>query len=93
MSELIALRSYSEIMAAIVREIDRGNEKHGTGPLASPIQVVSILVEEIGEFAQATMQNRSDDARKELIQVAAVAINHLCGTGPHAFLRDKGAGE
>ena len=83
------LRDYSEqkmlveVMNAVVREIDRGNEKHGTGPLASPIQVVSILVEELGEFAQAVMQNRLDDARKELTQVAAVAINHLCGTGPH----------
>jgi NTP pyrophosphatase (non-canonical NTP hydrolase) len=67
----------------IEAEISRGNAKHGHGELATPVQVVSILCEELGEYAQAVMQGRMADARKELLQVAAVAINHLRGTGPH----------
>lgn len=67
----------------IDREIQHGNAKHGEGELATPIQVVSILCEELGEYAQAILQNRPEAARKELLQVAAVAINHLRGTGPH----------
>jgi NTP pyrophosphatase (non-canonical NTP hydrolase) len=72
-----------QLVDAIFVEIKRGNEKHGHGPLATPEQVALVLVEEIGEYAQAVMQQRPDDARKELVQVAAVAFNHLLGTGPH----------
>lgn len=71
------------LVQEIEEEIERGNRKHGTGPLATPIQTVAILTEELGEFAQAVMQDRIPDARKELIQVVAVACNHLLGTGPH----------
>ena len=74
---------YGETLLEIDREIERGNKKHSHGELATPIQVVSILCEEIGEYAQAVMQGRIEDARKELVQVAAVALNHLRGTGPH----------
>lgn len=72
-----------EVLSEIEREILRGNEKHGSGPLASHEQTSLILLEELGEYAQALLQCRLNDARKELIQVAAVAINHLRGTGPH----------
>lgn len=67
----------------ISKEIERGNNKHGHAPIATPIEVVSILCEELGEFAQAVMQGRTEDARKELTQVAAVAVNSLLGIGPH----------
>lgn len=76
-------RSYSQIMDEVVREIDRGNAKHGHAPLATDDDTCLILLEELGEYAQACLQRRPEDARKELVQVAAVAINHLCGTGPH----------
>jgi NTP pyrophosphatase (non-canonical NTP hydrolase) len=76
-------QQYGTLLDEIDAEIERGNRKHGDGPIASPIQVVSILCEELGEFAQAVMQEKMDDARKELIQVVAVALNHLNGTGPH----------
>ena len=75
--------TYETLIHEIEHEIDRGNRKHGEGDLATDIQVVSILVEELGEYAQAIMQNRPEDARKELLRVAAVACNHLMGTGPH----------
>jgi NTP pyrophosphatase (non-canonical NTP hydrolase) len=71
------------LLDEVLAEITRGNLKHGHGELATPIQVVAILAEELGEYAQAIMQNRTDDARKELLQVVAVAFNHLLGTGPH----------
>ena len=74
---------FGELFGDVSREIDRGNKKHGHGELATPIQVVAILTEELGEFAQAVMQERPEDARKELIQVVAVACNFLLGTGPH----------
>lgn len=64
-------------------EIERGNKKHAHGEIATPIQVVAILTEELGEYAQAVMKNCPLDARKELIQVVAVAMNHMLGTGPH----------
>jgi NTP pyrophosphatase (non-canonical NTP hydrolase) len=79
----INLQFYGCLLDEISEEINRGNEKHGHGELATKIQVVSILCEELGEFAQAVMQGRKDDARRELIQVCAVALNHLTGTGPH----------
>jgi len=71
------------LLEEIDAEIERGNRKHGHGELATPIQVVLILCEELGEYAQAVIQQRDFDARKELIQVVAVALNHLNGTGPH----------
>ncbi len=71
------------LFGEVEREIERANEKHGHGPIATPLQVVAILTEELGEFAQATMQERPEDARKELLQVVAVAVNFLKGTGPH----------
>jgi NTP pyrophosphatase (non-canonical NTP hydrolase) len=77
------MKTSLNVLFEIEDEIARGNKKHGDGALATPIQVVSILCEELGEFAQATMQNRPIDARKELIQVVAVALNFLAGTGPH----------
>lgn len=71
------------ILMEVEQEILRGNEKHGHGDLATPIQAVAILTKELGEFAAAIMQKRADDARKELIQVVAVAMNCLHRTGPH----------
>jgi hypothetical protein len=72
-----------ELLDEIEAEILRGNQKHGHGELATPLQVTSILCEELGEYAQANMKNQPEHARKELIQIVAVAMNHLCGTGPH----------
>ncbi len=68
----------------IATEIELGNIKHGDGPMASPVEVVAILTEELGEYAQAILKDESPmHKRQELIQLCAVAINHLIGTGPH----------
>lgn len=78
---------YSQLQHDILDQIDEeilsANRKHGDGPLADQFQVVSILTEELGEFAAAVNQGRIPDAQKELVQVAAVAINWLQRTGPH----------
>lgn len=76
------MRICPTIILEITEEIERGNKKHISGPRADPIQLVSILCEELGEFAQASMK-KLPSARSELVQVAAVAINYLNGTGPH----------
>lgn len=73
----------ASLIRAIDNEITRGNSKHGHAPLATPEQTCIILIEEIGEYAQAILQGRYDDAKAELLQVAAVAMNQLMGTGPH----------
>jgi NTP pyrophosphatase (non-canonical NTP hydrolase) len=80
---MINIKWHTLLLDEISDEINRGNAKHGHGPLATPIQVVAVLAEELGEFSQATMQGKHTEARKELIQVVAVAINYLTHNGPH----------
>jgi hypothetical protein len=82
-SQHINLLYYGMLLAEISEEINRGNVKHGQAPLASPLGVVAILTEELGEYAKAVIQEKPTEAKKELLQIAAVAINHLLGTGPH----------
>jgi hypothetical protein len=69
------------IMAAqkISEEVDRGNAKHGDGHIASDLEAIAILVEELGEYSAAVMQGNVAQAQKELTQIAAVAANHLGG--------------
>lgn len=75
--------SSDRVSSLIENEILRANVKHGHGPYATKMELIGILCEELGEFAQAVMQGREADAMKELTQVAAVAVNYLRGTGPH----------
>jgi NTP pyrophosphatase (non-canonical NTP hydrolase) len=79
----IATYMTQNLIDDIELEIVHGNKKHGHAPLATDDDTVLILVEEIGEYAQAILQGKTEKARQELIQIAAVAINHLNGTGPH----------
>ena len=79
----INVQHHGNLLEEISNEINRGNEKHGHAPLANADDVVLILAEEVGEFAQAVLKDNYSEARLELIQIAAVAINHLLGTGPH----------
>jgi NTP pyrophosphatase (non-canonical NTP hydrolase) len=72
-----------ELHAMISGEIRKGNDKHGHAPLATPQEVVSILAEELGEFAAEVNQRNDEKARHELLQIAAIACNYLMGTGPH----------
>ena len=72
------------VLGRIADEIDRANKKHGNGnPLATDEDVALILLEELGEYAQALLKGQPMEADKELVQIAAVAFNHLVGTGPH----------
>lgn len=81
------MKLMANVYASVTKEIIRGNIKHGHGRIATPIEVISILAEELGEYAQAVMQGRIEDAEKELTQVAAVACNALSGNGPHFSCR------
>ena len=73
----------TELYAEVSKEIARGNYKHGHAPLATYVEVVSILTEELGEFAGEINKGNKLESRKELIQLVAVAVNYLLGTGPH----------
>ena len=44
------------------------------------MELLSVLMEEVGEVATALNQNLGEEEfRKELVQVASVAIRHLAG--------------
>lgn len=73
----------SDVLERIDDEIERGNAKHGHAPKATSDDVVLILAEELGEYAQALLKRQYDNAQLELEQIAAIALNHLCGSGPH----------
>lgn len=68
------------IVGDILKEGVKARAKHGDAPLASNEQVLSILVEEVGEVAKAINQNLPEDEyRKELTHVASVALRALAG--------------
>lgn len=60
------------------REKWAGTHAWGTGDCSSAgvpaIVKVAVLTEECGEFARAILDGKLDDARREAIQVAAVAV-------------------
>ena len=68
-------------LLAITTERDRQDEKWGV-QTHSPAEWMMILMEEVGEFAEAEMEARYRDGakariREELVQVAAVALAML----------------
>ncbi len=68
------------ILKDVMVEGKRARAKHGDGPIATNAQLLSVLMEEVGEVATALNQNLGEEEfRKELVQVASVAIRHLAG--------------
>ena len=61
------------VIANILRERDRQDEKWGAGRTLSPEMWLTILMEEVGEAAKAALEG-SANYPVELTQVAAVAI-------------------
>lgn len=61
------------IWEAIQAERRRQDEKFGVQD-HSPEKWLAILVEEVGEVAQAILQGTVEDYREEVVQVAAVAV-------------------
>lgn len=77
--------SQKSILLAVINERRRQDEKWGKQHYSNPALWLSILTEEVGEFAQAVNESVLPNATKkhlggvnnmvnELIQVAAVAI-------------------
>ncbi len=76
-----------EIWTAILIERARQETKwgkaHGWGegdcssPSLGDTVRATVLTEEVGEVARAVLDKRADDLRKELVQVAAVAVAWL----------------
>lgn len=69
----------ASILKQISKALDHQEEKFGNDPLASPFEAGCILVEEVGEFIRAILQNNRAQAEHEAIQVIAVTIAWLQG--------------
>jgi len=66
------------IIQGILNERARQDKKFGQLPRnRSPELWLTILTEEVGEVARATLENNQDTYVTELVQVAAVAIAAL----------------
>jgi len=59
----------AEIVTERARQDDKWGEQHHTDFVWH-----AILAEEVGEVAEAILEGRQADVRRELIQVAAVAV-------------------
>lgn len=85
-----------EIVGDVLDERDRQDAKWGTEfPDRDWDRWVTILTEEVGEFAEAVLEmpyveNGEERVREELIQVAAVAMSALEFGAPQGS--QKGAG-
>ena len=61
----------------VLEEIHSQNKTWGMRIGMSPFIWVAILAEEVGEFAEAVLNEDAEGIDEELIQCAAVAINAL----------------
>lgn len=62
------------VMRKVVAEREKQDSKWGSQRHLTRERWLAILVEEVGEVAEAILEDDSEGLRKELIQVAAVAI-------------------
>jgi NTP pyrophosphatase (non-canonical NTP hydrolase) len=75
--------AYALIDAERTRQAEKWTPPHdwGRGDCSSwevePTTKAAVLAEECGEVARAVLDNRPDDLRTELVQVAAVAVAWL----------------
>lgn len=82
MADYERLKTQGDIAAFVLDERDRQDAKWGTEfPNRDWDRWVTILTEEVGEFAEAVLElpydGSEEDIRKELIQIAAVAFAAL----------------
>lgn len=64
------------IFEEIRKERERQDKLHPIHPV-DPSYALPILVEEVGEVAKAILENKKEEYRKELIEVAAVAVRMI----------------
>lgn len=65
------------VLTAITKEIDAAQERYGE--FSSPHEVYGVLAEEMDELLSAIRTNLHSEARREAIQIAAVAIRFAEG--------------
>jgi hypothetical protein len=76
---------YEAIDAERDRQWEQWSESHKWGagdcssPNVAPMVKVAVLTEECGEVARAVLERDTDALRRELVQVAAVAVAWLEG--------------
>lgn len=63
----------AEVFSAIITERQRQNDMWGNHHTLSSKDWLPVLIEEVGEVAEAMFSSSNNDLREELIQVAAVA--------------------
>ena len=66
-----------DILQAIQDERDRQDAKWGANRYLTQRTWLTILMEEVGEVAHASLEHDDDNYAEELIQVAAVAVAAL----------------
>lgn len=67
-----------KVMAEIVAERKRQDEKHGAEQTGTDLEYLSWLMEELGEVAKGLIDKDSDtDVNKEIVQVGALAVKWL----------------
>ena len=67
-----------ELFRQIGHEADRGKQLHDVGPPVRPIETwLIILMEEVGEAAQAALEIDPLEFKREIIQCAAVCLSIL----------------
>lgn len=79
---MVSFERFNMIIADILQECDRQDAKWGADRDHDPFTWLAILVEEVGELAQAVLNNYSvrssiKNLRAEAIHVAAVAIQFI----------------
>jgi len=65
--------SVTSVLTEVMHERDRQHDKWGEQN-HSRLLWLAILVEEVGEVAKASLEANPEQCRRELIQVAAVAV-------------------
>lgn len=72
--ETLTSRKFTIAIEEMLREVARQHSKWGAADHQPPYWV-TILTEEVGEVARATLESNGADYRKELIHVAAVCLD------------------
>lgn len=69
--------SIDDILADIKEEFNRAVRKHGLPEKFSPHECYGVLLEEVDELWDSIKANNSEHARKEAVQVGAMALRYL----------------
>lgn len=69
---------WAPFILMVLKELSRQDKKWGADRDQHPMEWNSILMEEVGEVARATIEgNDKDNYEKELVEVAAVSLQAL----------------